>query len=197
MWRPGTREKSLMISSLPVRRLVAAALALSFASLLFAMPASAADQAVSKDVGPAQAACDGHAKGSAGWQACIGAARAETSDDELFYAGYWLAKTGRYAEALAYLNLARTKDERVLTYIGFATRKQGDVANAMPFYEAALAKNPDFVVARAYLGEAYLTRNEPARAKAELAEIAARCGMSCPAYTELDRHIAAYESAKG
>ncbi len=94
------------------------------------------------------------------------------SDDELFYAGYWLAKNGRYADALTYLNLARTKDARVLTYIGFATRKQGDVEAALPLYAAALAKDPNFVVARAYLGEAYLTKNEPARAKAELAEIA-------------------------
>lgn len=181
-----------MMPSLLVRSLAAATLALSLA----AAPASA-DQTFSKDAGPVNAGCDGHAKGSAGWQACVGAARAEMSDEELFYAGYWLAKNGRYGEALTYLNLARTKDERVLTYIGFSTRKQGDVDKAMPFYVAALAKNPDFVVARAYLGEAYLMKNEPARAKAELAEIAARCGATCPAYIDLDRHIAAYEIAKG
>jgi tetratricopeptide (TPR) repeat protein len=119
------------------------------------------------------------------------------SDDELFYAGYWLAKSGRYAEALTFLNLSRTRDARVLTYIGFATRKQGDVGKALPLYTEALAKDPNFVVARAYLGEAYLTRNEPARAKAELAEIAARCGTTCPAYVDLAHHIAAYVSAKG
>ena len=68
---------------------------------------------------------------------------------------------------------------------------------ALPLYAAALAQDPNFVVARAYLGEAYLTRNEPARAKAELAEIAHRCGTTCPAYVDLDRHIAAYETAKG
>ena len=104
------------------------------------------------------------------------------SDDELFYAGYWLAKNGRYADALTYLNLARTKDARVLTYIGFATRKQGDVDAALPLYAAALAKDPNFVVARAYLGEAYLTKNEPARAKAEL------CWRSPPAAAPPARH---------
>jgi tetratricopeptide (TPR) repeat protein len=160
-------------------------------------PASADDQAFSKDVGPAQAGCDASPKGSAAWQACVGAARAEMSDDELFYAGYWLAKSGRFSEALTYLNLARSKDARVLTYIGFATRKQGDVEKALPLYAAALAKDPNFVVARAYLGEAYLTKRDPARAKAELAEIASRCGTACPAYTDLARHIAVYEGAKG
>ena len=63
----------------------------------------------SKDVGPAHTSCDTQAKGSAGWSACVGAARASMSDDELFYAGYWLAKNGRYADALTYLNLARTQ----------------------------------------------------------------------------------------
>ncbi len=181
-----------MLSTILVRGLMAAVLAISLA-----MNASAEGEAFSKDVGPARPGCDAQAKGSAGWQACVGAARASMSDDELFYAGYWLAKNGRYADALTYLNLARTKDARVLTYIGFATRKQGNVDAALPLYAAALAQDPNFVVARAYLGEAYLTRNEPARAKAELAEIAHRCGTTCPAYVDLDRHIAAYETAKG
>jgi tetratricopeptide (TPR) repeat protein len=181
-----------MPSTLLVRGLAAATLVLSLAT-----GAAADGLNFSKEVGPANAGCDAQTKNSAGWRACIGAARAEMSDDELFYAGYWLAKTGRYAEALAYLNLARSRDARVLTYIGFATRKQGDVEKAMPLYAEALALDPDYVVARAYLGEAYLTKNEPARAKVELAEIASRCGTACPAYVDLDRHIAAYSLAKG
>lgn len=170
---------------------------LAAATLALATAAAADDRTFSKDVGPANAGCDAQAKGTPGWQACVGAARAEMSDDELFYAGYWLAKNGRYAEALTYLNLSRTRDARVLTYIGFATRKQGDVDQALPLYKQALAKDPNFVVARAYLGEAYLTKNQLGRAKAELAEIAARCGTTCPAYVDLDRHIAAYLTAKG
>jgi tetratricopeptide (TPR) repeat protein len=175
-----------------VRGLAAAVL-----SVCLACGAEANDRVFSKDVGPANAGCDVSDKGSAAWQACVGSARAAMSDNELFYAGYWLAKTGRYAEALSYLNMARTRDARVLTYIGFATRKQGDVDKALPLYGQALDQDPDFVVARAYLGEAYLTRNEPDRAKEQLAEIAARCGTACPAYVDLDRQIAAYETAKG
>src|SRR5688572_9043089 len=78
---------------------------------------SMADGRISKDTGPASAACDAHVKDSAAWNACVGAASAKMADDELFYAGYWLAKSGQYAKALGYLTLAKTKDERVYTYI--------------------------------------------------------------------------------
>ncbi len=154
-----------------------------------------ADERISKDIGPASAACDAHAKGTAAWSACVGTASVRMSDDELFYAGYWLAKNGQYQEALRYLALAEKKNERVLTYIGFATRKLGRVDEALPLYREALALNPDYVVARAYMGEAFLTKGEPAKARDELAEIANRCGTTCPAYVDLKGHIADFEAA--
>lgn len=163
-------------------------------SVLAAASAGAAERSAAKDVGPDSLACDTHAKGSAAWASCVGRASAEMSDDALFYAGYWLAKTGKYDEALSYLALARNKDERVLTYIGFATRKLGRVEEALPLYRQALAVNPDYAVARAYLGEAYLTKGEPAAARSELSEIERRCGATCPAYVDLKGHIAAYEA---
>lgn len=173
----------------------AAALALASAAsvALLASPAAAGGR-ISKDTGPASALCDAHAKGTAAWSSCIGAARADMSDEELFYAGYWLAKSGDYEKALGYLNLAGKKDERVLTYIGFATRKLGHVEEALPLYRKALEVNPGYVVARAYLGEAFLTKGEPDKARAELAEIAERCGAGCAAYVDLAGHIADYEA---
>jgi tetratricopeptide (TPR) repeat protein len=170
-----------------------ASLAIAIAAAL--APATAEELSRAKDVGPA-GACDTHAKGSAEWSRCVGLARAAMPDNELFYAGYWLARSGRYAEALSYLTLARQKDERVLTYIGFATRKLGDVEAAMPYYAAALRANPDYVVARAYLGEAHLARNAPDKARAELAEIETRCGRACAPYASLAAEIAAFETAK-
>lgn len=153
-----------------------------------AVPASA------KDTGPLSARCDGFAKDTVAWTACVGQPALAMADAELFYAGYWLAKNGRYEEALGYLTLAREKDERVLTYIGFATRKLGRVEEAMPLYHAALARNPDYAVARAYLGEAFLARGEADLARAELSEIASRCGVTCPAYVDLDGHIRDFET---
>jgi tetratricopeptide (TPR) repeat protein len=171
------------------------------AALLFASGLAAAivgspvmaEGRISKDTGPASMACDSHAKGSAAWTACVGAASAKMTDEELFYAGYWLAKNGQYETALGYLTLAQKKDERVLTYIGFATRKLGHVDAALPLYRQALTVNPDYVVARAYLGEAFLTKGEPDKARAELDEIAQRCGTGCPAYVDLKGHIGDYE----
>jgi len=146
-----------------------------------------------KDQGPKSTACDGLAKTSAAWKACAGDAHAAASDTELFYAGYWLARTGSYADALEYLNRAKAPDERILTYIGFATRKLGRTDEAMGFYNRALTMNPNYSVARAYMGEGFLAKGEPAKAKEQLGEIAQRCGKSCAEYADLAEHIDRFE----
>lgn len=154
----------------------------------------AKDTTLSKDKGPASAGCDRFETASAAWASCVGAASAAMPSNEAFYAGYWLAKTGRYEEALRYLSLASAHDERVLTYIGYATRKLGDVAAALPYYRQALALNPNYAVARAYLGDAYLSQGVPQKARDELAEIGRRCGTSCAEYAQLASHIADFDA---
>lgn len=115
----------------------------------------------------------------------------ELNDDELFYAGYWLARKGDFKLALHYLNQAENPaDARILTYIGYSTRKLGRVDEALGYYARALEANPNYTVARAYLGEAYLERGERAKAEAELAEIASRCGTTCEEYKELSQALA-------
>jgi tetratricopeptide (TPR) repeat protein len=160
-----------------------------------AVQASAETRAAfSKDTGPSSAGCDRFEKASAAWSGCVGQAKAAMPSNEAFYAGYWLAKAGHYEDALTYLKQASAQDERVLTYIGYATRKLGDVDGALPFYGKALALNPNYAVARAYLGDAYLTKGEPAKAKDQLTEIERRCGQSCAEYADLAHHIDAYEN---
>jgi tetratricopeptide (TPR) repeat protein len=170
----------------------AAALASCFMGTLVA--AGVAD---GKDIGPRNAECDKAPHGSTAWHACVGRAATQENDAELFYAGYWLAKRGEYEAALSYLRQAKSPDARTLTYIGFATRKLGDTEAALGYYARALAMSPDYTVARAYLGEAFLTRGEPAKAKAELAEIEKRCGTACVEYAELAADIARYEAGNG
>jgi tetratricopeptide (TPR) repeat protein len=148
-----------------------------------------------KDLGPV-GACDAVSKGSAAWRDCVGSV-AQLSDQDLFYAGYWLARLGRYDQAIAYLAAAQAPDSRTLTYLGFATRKAGDVTKAFSYYRKALALDPDNVVARAYMGEAYVTIGDIPAARGELAEIAQRCGANCAAYEELARHIARGGAARG
>lgn len=158
--------------------------------------AAATGASAGKDVGPA-GGCDKFAKDTPAWSDCVGPASLELSDADLFYAGYWMARLGRYDQAIAYLSAAKTPDARTLTYLGFATRKSGNVGKAFAFYEKALALDPDYVVARAYLGEAFVTVGNEKAAREQLAEIAQRCGTTCAAYDELARNLARAEASPG
>lgn len=149
--------------------------------------------AVAMAPSPAPSSCDKFKKGSKEWKKCVGETGNAMSDDELYYAGYWLTRTGDHKAALAYLERARNKDARILTYIGFTTRKLGDRDAAMDYYARALEMNPNYTVARAYLGEALIDMGRTADAKAELVEIARRCGTSCPEHQELAGYIAKAE----
>lgn len=121
----------------------------------------------------------------------------EASDDEIYNAAYWMARSGQYRQALEVLRMAANPDDpRILTATGFATRKLGSVDDALPYYHRALTRNPDYVLAREYLGEAYLTKGDLAAAEGELTEIARRCGTACTAYTHLAAHVSAYKSGR-
>jgi tetratricopeptide (TPR) repeat protein len=139
---------------------------------------------------PKPSGCDKFKKGSAQWKKCTGNVKDDMTDDQIYYSGYWLARTGQYAEAIEILNKAAVKNERILTYIGFATRKLGDHDAAMELYSRALAMNPNYTVARAYMGEAYIAKGKIAMAREQLAEIATRCGTSCAEYGELKLELA-------
>lgn len=107
-----------------------------------------------------------------------------------YTAAVTLAKLGQYDEAIALLkSLDKEKDPRVLNYLGFSHRKAGKVDEALPYYEKALKIEPDFTLARSYLGEAYLQLGEVGKAKVELAKIKAVCGTSCDEYQTLDDAI--------
>lgn len=112
------------------------------------------------------------------------------SSEEIFFAAYGLARAGQYAAARDILRLGDQADPRVLNYTGFVTRKLGDVDGALPYYRRALAIDPDYVLARAYLGEAYLQKRDLAAARDELSEIERRCGRSCAEYVDLAMQIA-------
>jgi tetratricopeptide (TPR) repeat protein len=116
-------------------------------------------------------------------------------DDETLYEnGAGLAKAGRYGEAITVLGYIKNKaDPKVLNYLGYAHRKSGRIQVGLGYYQEALRINPDFTLAREYLGEAYLTLGDVAAAKNQLGEIEKRCGKSCEEYTELAEQIAAYK----
>ena len=120
----------------------------------------------------------------------------QLSDDEIYNAAYWLAHEGKYAQAFVLLGHARNKsDPRILNETGYVTRKLGDVDGALPYYQKALAINPDYTLAREYMGEAFLDKGDFESAREQLAEIEKRCGTRCVEYAKLAGAIAALEAA--
>ena len=142
--------------------------------------------------------CGKYKQGSKKWKKCKGYSYKPSTfstDDERFLAGYWLAKNARYEEALVVLSTVENKnDPRVWNYIGFATRKLGRVSEALDYYGKAIALKPDYVMARAYMGEAYLAQGDLVAARNQLDEIAKSCGTTCTAYESLKAKVAAYKA---
>ncbi len=88
-----------------------------------------------------------------------------------------LAYAGRHADALALLARAPDPgDTMVLTYIGYSSRSLGYMRRGLDYYDRALAADPDNLLARSYMGMAYLILGSTDRAAAQLTEIRARGG---------------------
>lgn len=88
-----------------------------------------------------------------------------------------LAYAERLSDAMALLRRAPDQgDSMVLTYMGYITRKTGDMDRGLAHYDRALAMAPDNHLARAYLGLAYLQLGRTDEAALQLAEIRARGG---------------------
>ena len=125
-------------------------------------------------------------------QKCV-AKSSRLDDDSIYEYGQMLAKAGRYGEAIEVLSLAADKsDPRILNYLGYSHRKQGRVEVGLGYYEEALKANPDYTLAREYMGEAYIQLGDVASARNQLSEIEKRCGTGCGEYVELAKHIDNY-----
>jgi len=121
---------------------------------------------------------------------CIKVSYGILPDEDLYQNGAALAQAGEYDWALTVLAAIRNQnDPRVLNYTGYSLRKSGHLDEAIGKYRKALAINPNFVLAREYLGEGYAAAGRVDLAKAELIEIASRCGTTCEEYQELAEHI--------
>lgn len=130
-------------------------------------------------------------------KACVQKTSRRFSDEELYAYAVTLIKEERHAEARDLLWLVADREQpKVLTYIGYTTRKLGDVDTGIAYYRKALALDPNYTRARAYLGEGYLQKGDVERAKGELIEIARRCGTNCPEYAALGDAIALYLSGE-
>jgi tetratricopeptide (TPR) repeat protein len=128
---------------------------------------------------------------------CVVLQQGKVDDDSIYEAGRNLAMSGRYGEAITVLVMTANKsDPRVLNYLGYSHRKQGRVLVGLGYYQEALRANPNYTLAREYLGEAYLQLGDMASAREQLSEIETRCGITCDEYTMLDAQINAYTKGR-
>ena len=130
---------------------------------------------------------------SSGVGSCVDGNSASLSDDDLYVAGRDLGQQAHYAEALKlFFRIKNREQARVLGSIGYSTRKLGDIDKGIGYYHQALAIDPGYTKVREYLGEAYLQKGDVEGAKAQLMEIADRCGGPCDDYELLVKAIAAH-----
>jgi len=114
------------------------------------------------------------------------------SDEDLYQQGRALAKQGQYDWAIDVLALVQNQqDPRVLNYTGYSHRKAGRLEIGITYYNKALAIDPNFVLAREYLGEGYVAAGRKDLAQLQLNEIGNRCGTTCEEYKDLAAAIAA------
>ncbi len=123
-------------------------------------------------------------------KACVKVVSGVLPDEDLYQQGRLLAKDGEYDWALTVLAaVSDQNDPRVLNYTGYSHRKAGRLETGIAFYRKALDINPNFVLAREYLGEGYVAAGRIDLAKVQLAEIGKRCGETCEEYKDLSEAI--------
>jgi len=121
---------------------------------------------------------------------CVEPKQGMLDDDTLYTAGAHLAMAGRYDEAIEVLGYIDDKEQaRVLNYLGYSHRKSGRISVGLGYYQEALRIDPDYVLAREYLGEAYLQLGNVTAAKGQLDEIANRRGKDSREYVLLADEI--------
>lgn len=111
-------------------------------------------------------------------------------DDKLYSAAREFAYAGQYDNALRALRAAYDQeDPRILNYMGYNTRKLGNMALGMHYYKRALDKDPNYILARSYMGQALIEQGDVEGARVQLVEIRDRGGENTWAYRALQQSL--------
>lgn len=122
---------------------------------------------------------------------CVKSQSGVLPDEDLYQQGRALAKEGQYDWAIEVLASVRNQqDPRVLNYLGYSYRKSGRLDLGISYYRKALAIDPNFNLAREYLGEGYIAAGRRDLAMLELAAIEKSCGTACEEYKDLAEALA-------
>ncbi|MBO6776233.1 MAG: hypothetical protein JJ897_12155 [Marinibacterium sp.] len=117
---------------------------------------------------------------------CVKPKNSSLDTDGLYQAVRELAYAGRYLDAQGVLQaMPDQSDDRVLTYWGFTHRRLGNLELAHAFYQDAIDRNPDNILARSYMGQGLVEQGRVDEAVAQWREIAARGGKGSWAETSL------------
>ena len=76
-----------------------------------------------------------------------------------------------------------------MNYLGYANRKAGRLDIALTYYKKALSIDPDYILAREYMGEGFVAAGRLDLAKVQLDEIAKRGGVTSEEYLDLSKAI--------
>lgn len=108
---------------------------------------------------------------------CLRPRKSSLNQDQLLGAARELAYAGRQQDAQAVLSaMADQQDSLVLTYWGFTHRKLGNLEQAQAYYDQALARDPDNILARSYMGQGLVQQGKYGAALIQWKEIRARGG---------------------
>ena len=128
---------------------------------------------------------------------CVAEEKSSSLDQDSIYTyGRDLARAGQYIDAIRVLYLAKDQsDPRVLNYLGYSNRKLGNMDEALKYYHAAVASNPDFSLVREYLGEAYIQLGLLEKAREQLTHIERICGtQDCREYSLLAKYMIEHQT---
>lgn len=121
---------------------------------------------------------------------CVKQTSEVVPDKSLKAQGWALARSGQYDSAVELFHLVADKrDPEALNGLGYTHRKMGLVEQGISFYQKALDANPDYILAREYLGEGYVKLGKMDLAREQLTEIGTRCGTACEEYLLLSQAI--------
>ncbi|HSB70948.1 MAG TPA: tetratricopeptide repeat protein [Candidatus Methylomirabilis sp.] len=126
-------------------------------------------------------------------------ARAKAEDPD-YTAGVKAIEAEKFTTAIPLLEGVIARDGTnadAYNWLAYAVRRNGDPEKAIPIYQKALALNPKHRGAHEYIGEAYLTLNDLAKAKEHLAALDRLCFFPCSQYRDLKKAVEAYERSGG